>query len=207
MTSSESESSNIENIHKFGVYLLWCYNVNSDQSTFAWFSQLLVKHRQQLLETIKTSLHWQYLISRLINLAIGIKYFASLQLWFQFSCLDYVLVSQDNVASSLRLVQVFTDGSSYSDNGQLILSKIYKYLVGNNYYEKVRKLVDTKIPPVMEATTRAPTPLSQEVFQMIVRPLSICHVSDHVSSQILLQLCQNIFARQLSDQVKLTLVL
>ena len=80
MTSSESESSNIENIHKLGVYLLWCYNVNSDQSTFAWFSQLLVKHRQQLLETIKTSLHWQYLISRLINLAIGIKYIASLQL-------------------------------------------------------------------------------------------------------------------------------
>ena len=107
------------------------------------------------------------------------------------------------MASSLRLVQVFTDGSSYSDNGQIILCKIYKYLVRENYYEKVRRLVDTKIPPVMESTTRAPTPLSQEVFQMIVRPLSICHVSDDVSSKILLQLCQNIFGKQLSDQVKL----
>ena len=71
MTSSESESSNIENIHKFGVYLLWCYNPNIDQAKFAWFSQLLVKQRQTLLETIKINLHWQHLISRLVNLAIG----------------------------------------------------------------------------------------------------------------------------------------
>ena len=59
--------------------------------------------------------------------------------------LDFILTSQDHVASSLRLIQVFTDVKSYAaDDGQNIVNKIYRYLISQKYYEKVRALADAR---------------------------------------------------------------
>ena len=52
---------------------------------------------------------------------------------------------QDSVASSLRLIQVFTDVWSYpGGRGQSLVNKIYKYLISQGYYEKVRALADSR---------------------------------------------------------------
>ena len=65
---------------------------------------------------------------------------------FPFQNLDFILTSQDNVASSLRLIQVYTDVKSYgSSEGQNIVNKIYKHLISQNYYEKVRALADARL--------------------------------------------------------------
>ena len=49
------------------------------------------------------------------------------------------------MASSLRLIQVFTDVKSYgATEGQNIVNKIYKHLISQNYYEKVRALADAR---------------------------------------------------------------
>ena len=59
--------------------------------------------------------------------------------------LDFILTSQDHVASSLRLIQVFTDVKSYAaDDGQNIVNKIYRYLISQKYYEKIRALADAR---------------------------------------------------------------
>ena len=65
---------------------------------------------------------------------------------FPFQNLDFILTSQDNVASSLRLIQVYTDVKSYgASEGQNIVNKIYKHLISQNYYEKVRALADARL--------------------------------------------------------------
>ena len=65
---------------------------------------------------------------------------------FPFQNLDFILTSQDNVASSLRLIQVYTDVKSYgATEGQNIVNKIYKHLISQNYYEKVRALADARL--------------------------------------------------------------
>ena len=49
------------------------------------------------------------------------------------------------MASSLRLIQVYTDVKSYgASEGQNIVNKIYKHLISQNYYEKVRALADAR---------------------------------------------------------------
>ena len=48
------------------------------------------------------------------------------------------------MASSLRLIEVYTDVKSYSTDGQIIVNKIYNHLISQNYYEKVRALADAR---------------------------------------------------------------
>ena len=48
------------------------------------------------------------------------------------------------MASSLRLIEVYTDVKSYSMNGQSIVNKIYNHLISQKYYEKVRALADAR---------------------------------------------------------------
>ena len=83
------------------------------------------------------------------------KYFAQVSKLLD-TALDYILLSQESVASSLRLVQVFTDVASYaaSDCGQTVLVKMYQYLLSRRYYAKVRQLVDTRIPAGLLGTVR-----------------------------------------------------
>merc|ERR1719483_1182128 len=67
--------------------------------------------------------------------------------------------------------------------------------------------MDTKIPPLLSVsvTTRAPTPLSEEILQMVLRPLDIVDgVQDRVLvDDILRQLCEQVFCKDFSDQVRL----
>ena len=74
--------------YNLGVYLLRCYEAGRDQAVFAWYSQvlqycmlrhsvltvltqMLVKKRQELLNLIATDTQWLFLVSRIINLALG----------------------------------------------------------------------------------------------------------------------------------------
>ena len=101
-------------------------------------------------------------------------------------------------------MQVYTCQENYSANGLSILTKVYKFLIKDSYFVKIRKLIDTKIPPILSATTRPPTPLSEEILQMILRPLDIVDgVRDKVMvNDILRQLCENLFCTEFSEQVR-----
>ena len=115
-----------------------------------------------------------------------------------------MLSIKENLASSLRFLQVYTCKDNYSSNGLAIVTKVYKFLIKNSYFSKIRELIDTKIPPLLSVTTRPPTPLSEEILQMVLRPLDIVDsVQDRVLvDDILRQLCEQVFCKDLSDQVK-----
>ena len=118
--------------------------------------------------------------------------------------LGYLLGTKENLASSLRFMQVYTCQDSYSTNGLDIITKIYKFLIKDSYFSKIRQLMDTKIPPLLSITTRAPTPLSEEILQMVLRPLDIVDgVQDRgLVNDILRQLCEQVFCKDFSDQVR-----
>jgi ubiquitin-protein ligase E3 C len=114
-----------------------------------------------------------------------------------------LLGSTENLASSLRFMQVYTCQENYSSNGLTILTKIYKFLIKDSYFSKVRQLIDTKIPPLLSVTIRPPTPVSEEILQMILRPLDIVDgIQDRaLVNDILRQLCDNIFCTEFTEQV------
>ena len=61
----------VERYRELGVVLLLSYQAHTDSGLFAWYSQALVKRRQELLPLISSNTDWRYLISRLETLAIG----------------------------------------------------------------------------------------------------------------------------------------
>ena len=101
-------------------------------------------------------------------------------------------------------MQVYTCQENYLANGLTILTKIYKFLIKDSYFSKIRQLIDTKIPPLLSVTTRPPTPVSEEILQMILRPLNIVDgVQDRaLVNDILRQLCENIFCTEFTEQVR-----
>ena len=113
--------------------------------------------------------------------------------------------TKENLASSLRFIQVFTSQENYTTNGLAILTKIYKFLIKDSYFVKIRQLIDTKIPPILAPTTKPPTPLSEEILQMVLRPLDIVDsVQDRAMvNDILRQLSEHMFCKELSEQVNL----
>eukprot|EP00092_Neocalanus_flemingeri_P033885 GFUD01036847.1.p1 GENE.GFUD01036847.1~~GFUD01036847.1.p1 ORF type:complete len:1078 (-),score=314.76 GFUD01036847.1:112-3345(-) len=175
-------------LHNLGVLLLHCWSPAIDQPVFAWYSQMLVKQRQEVLAVMLVDTDWQFLVCRLLSVATS-----------------YLLDTRENLASSLRFMQVFTCQENYSANGLAILTKVYKFLIKDSYFAKIRKLIDTKIPPLLAVTTRPPTPLSEEILQMVLRPLDIVDgVQDRAMvNNILRQLCENIFCGELTEQVRL----
>ena len=129
---------------------------------------------------------WQLLVARLLSVAIS-----------------YLVDTKENMASSLRFIQVFTSLDNYPTNGFAILTKIYKFLIKDSYFIKIRQLVDTKIPPILAPTTIAPTPLSEEILQMVLRPLDIVNTIQDRSMVNTIQLSENMFCKELSEQVRM----
>ena len=202
---SKQTSHNVEDYRQLGVALLRSYQRDVDSGVFAWYSQALVKLRQELLPLISSNIQWRHLITRLQTLAIGEEISLDLMSDDCLNFLDYLVYNQENVASSLRFIQVYTDAESYSSAGTLVVSKIFKYLVSNSYFAKVRQLVDTRIPPLLQETTRAPTPVSGEILGMITRPLLMVETcpDNSLVTDVMTQLCKHILAPAFSDQIRL----
>jgi len=175
-----------ESLLKAGMLVVSSSGV--DGVVFAWYTQLLVRQRQVILQVIPTDAAWQVLICKLLGLAM-----------------EFLLNSSEIVASSLRFVQIYTDLENYSKSGLSIVIKIYKYLIQDSYFSKVRDLVDLKIPPLISVTVKPPTPISEEILLMITRPLCIIDkIQDkEIIYQLLRQFCENLFCKELSEQVKL----
>ena len=54
---------------------------------------------------------------------------------------------------------------------------MYRHLfTKEKYFRQVRRLIETRIPPLLETTTRPPTPLAGELLNMVARPLQAVQV-------------------------------
>lgn len=90
MVADQETAGSLASHYNLGVYLLRCYEASRDQAVFAWYSQvlqycmlrhsvltvltqMLVKKRQEVLNLIATDTQWLFLVSRIINLALGEK--------------------------------------------------------------------------------------------------------------------------------------
>ena len=117
----------------------------------------MVKERKRVLSLVESGPDWQFLICRLAVLA-----------------LSHLTDSGDNPASCLRFLEVYTGRSGYAaDRAEAVLGRFYRHLVARDYYGAVRRLVDTRVPPLLGPALKPPTPLAGEILQMVSRPLHI----------------------------------
>jgi hypothetical protein len=128
---------------------------------------------------------WPFILARLVNLAL--RYVGSAPM-------------QENVAMLLRSIEIFTTASSYDDN-RVIQEAIYGYLVRKDYYGNLRRLVDARIPPLVEETTKSPTPMAETIFGMIMQPLLLITGDNEFSKNVLTNLTERFLTDSFSEQV------
>lgn len=126
----------------------------------------MVVERAQVLEAMKVEedkaeeRRWAHRVSRLVLLALQYMSRAS---------------SDRSISRPLRFVQVYAD---YDQRPSQL-----RFLVENGYYRCLRRICDLRIPPIIEESSKAPTPLAEAVFDMMAKPLSlVCSEGDLAST-------------------------
>ena len=127
---------------------------------------------------------WAFKIARLLN--ISLKFIAAAP-------------SSESIGSLMRFIEVFTSPQTYEDSNQL--AQIYDYLIRQNFYADLRQICDLRIPPMVSETTRAPTPLAETFFNLIMQPLGMIQSDDGFGTQVLLNFTKNFLTERFSEQV------
>lgn len=167
--------------------LLFFFDAKADVHRLNWFCQMCVKERQQILNGIMSEKSsWSYKMARLLHLSL--KFAANAG-------------PEENIATTLRLVEIFSTSSNYSSTGETSVVQIFNYLVRKNYFSLVRKLCDSRIPPLIEETAKPPTMMAETILDMIMRPLQLVYQDPTFSFVLLRSLTESFFASQFSEQV------
>jgi len=118
-----------------------------------------------------------------------------------------------SLAIPLRVLEVFTTREDTEkvlrEHSYRHLENIFVYLIQYNYFEQLRKLLDEKVPPMAEATSVAPTPISKCLLDMIKRPVDLISYVTHkenFSTLVLRELCGSVFSPRLSDPIRMFVV-
>lgn len=118
-----------------------------------------------------------------------------------------------SLAIPLRALETFTNredtekilrGSSYKH-----LETIFIYLIKHKYFDQLRKLIDKKVPPLLEPTSIPATPISKCLVDMIKRPLdliSFLDQKDDFSMLVLQELCGSILCPRMSNPIRMFII-
>ena len=91
-------------------------------------------------------------------------------------------MNNDNKQSSnfipLRLLDVFTSIDFYAKNCRKqnvtkLVKSIWNYVIKNNYFMRMRKIIETKIPSPYDEQSVPYTPLERSIYELTIRPLNI----------------------------------
>lgn len=160
-------------------HLLFFYDLNQDGPRLVWICQMIVKERKDI-----STQSWLFKLARLANLCVK---FISLQ-------------KQENVAPLLRFIEIFTSPKNYQDSQWLL--QLFDYLVRQDFFAHLRRICDAKIPPMLAETTKAPTPIAETLFNLIMQPLRLIRDDDNdFGKKVLLNLTKNFLTNQFSEQV------
>ena len=123
-------------------------------------------------------------------------------------CVEFIVdsISSDRgqaIAIPLRVLEIFTIFEN-DESSRQHLQTIFTYLLKNNYYEQMKKLIDSKIPPIDIPSAVPPTPIAKWLFNMIQRPLSIVYHLNQLNDFAFLamrELCVSILSQKLTEPV------
>ncbi|GAB1868523.1 HECT-type E3 ubiquitin transferase [Camponotus japonicus] len=180
--------------------LLFFYNHILDANRLIWVLQHFLKHQRDIKLKSLSSSQWLWRLR-----------------WILRMCMRYNTETLPDGAYSLaiplRVLEVFTTREDTEkvlrENSYWHLESIFVYLIQHNYFEQLRKLLDAKVPLMVEATSVAPTPISKCLLDMIKRPLDLISYVDRkedFSTLVLRELCKSIFSPRLSDPVRMFIV-
>lgn len=133
-------------------------------------SLIILKAQNKIIELCENASNpWSWHLQRLLNLNLG-QILSSIK-----------SRSPDSIAVSLRMLEIFTSIETFrkvlcQEKAKTLLSRIYIYLVGKNYFQSLKFLMDEKTPPLLCESIEPPTPLVACLFDLLTRPLQLADI-------------------------------
>ncbi|XP_076671002.1 ubiquitin-protein ligase E3C [Andrena cerasifolii] len=179
--------------------LLFFYDCNVDAGRLVWTLQHFLKHQQEITQKCVYCPDWLWRLR-----------------WILRMCMQHNAALMDraySLAIPLRALETFMSREDTEkvlrENSYKHLESIFVYLIKHKYFEQLRKLIDEKIPPMLEPTSVAPTPISKCLVDMIKQPLELILFlpqKDDFSMLILQELCKSILSPRMSDPIRMFII-
>ncbi|XP_024942049.1 ubiquitin-protein ligase E3C [Cephus cinctus] len=181
--------------------VLFFYDPAEDATRLLWVLQRFLKYQKEIKELCGSSIEWLWRLR-----------------WILRVCMQHTVAAippdaVQSLAIPLRVLEVFT---VREDTEKILKEKtdqhlegIFIYLAKNKYFEQLRKLIDLKVPPMLDASPVPPTPMAKCLLDMIKRPLNLVHrleYNNEFSMLVLRELCANILSPRMSEPVRMLIV-
>ncbi|XP_029044161.1 ubiquitin-protein ligase E3C [Osmia bicornis bicornis] len=197
---SGRKNLNLDELALYFRKLLFFYNHNLDASRLVWILQHFLKHQQEIKQKCVTSAKWLWKLR-----------------WILRMCMQHnseaLTSGAYSLAIPLRALEIFTSREDTEkvlrENSYKYLENIFIYLIKHKYFDQLRKLIDDKVPCMLESTPVAPTPISKCLMDMIKRPLdliSYLEQDDDFSMLVLQEFCKSILSPRLSDPIRMFVI-
>ncbi|XP_075165628.1 ubiquitin-protein ligase E3C [Haematobia irritans] len=147
--------------------LLFFYNTKEtkDGERLIEICQQILKSPARILQNSTVDSMWLHRLKKLLDICI----------------VQLTSTSQTSQALPLRMLETFTSEASierFVENDTLIqkyLEYIFQYLIKNDYFKRLRSLLENKCPPLDGEILHSPNQFSEAVFQLLLRPLLLAN--------------------------------
>lgn len=162
--SNNQQNVNIETLSKLMNHLRFFFDKEKDAGKLVWISQLIIKNSVHIMKQCEVERTLVFSIAHFLNLTL------------QYISNTIASTSYEIKGSHWRILEIFLNAQGWRLNVDIqtadnILGFIFGILSKKGYFTMLRQIVDDKIPPMVEPTTKAPTPLSSCLLDFIVQPL------------------------------------
>ncbi|XP_043593820.1 ubiquitin-protein ligase E3C isoform X1 [Bombus pyrosoma] len=197
---SSRRNLNLDELTIYFQKLLFFYNHTLDASRLVWILQHFLKHQQEIKQKCVNCPEWLWRLR-----------------WILRMCMQHnseaLMNGAYSLAIPLRALETFTSREDAEkvlhENSYKYLGNIFIYLIKHKYFDQLRKLIDNKVPSMLEPTSVAPTPISKCLLDMIKRPLDLISFLEHednFSMLVLQELCKSILSSKISDPIRMFII-
>jgi len=148
-----------------------------DVNKLVWLSQLVVKNSTGIMHECEQNRSYVFSLAQFLNLT--------------FNFISHTIVSVSNQCKEplgpyWRILEIFLSSNSWrrqikNESADDILGSIFGILAYSGYFRRLKLIVDIKIPPLVEPTTKPPTPLSACLLDFIMEPFKFAKTTTNVN--------------------------
>ncbi len=180
--------------------LKFFFDKEQDANKLVWLSQLVIKNSSSIMKQCQTEKPFTFTIAQFLGLTL--------------CYISDTIVSQtgDSKGSHWRVLEIFLNAQGWHQavgvqTADAILGSIFFFLSrkGNSiiltcdckcyiicdpkpcdagYFTRLRQIVDVKVPPLVEPTTKAPTPLAGCLLDFVIQPLEFATATLNVNHRL-----------------------
>ncbi|XP_033342932.2 ubiquitin-protein ligase E3C [Megalopta genalis] len=193
---------NLEDLIVYFRKLLFFYDFSLDTGRLVWMLQHFLKHEQEIKQKCVNCPEWLWRLRWMLRMCMQHN---------SEALIHGALYS--SLAIPLRALETFTSREdtekTLGEHSYKYLEIIFVYLIKHKYFDRLRKLIDEKVPPMLEPSSVAATPLSKYLVDMIKRPLDLIGYldqKDDFAELVLKELCRSILSPKMSDSIRMFII-